>query len=151
MQSVTMDLLVSYYINRWLQKKELFGIYVNSWNDWNKSSYLHRASIVPKTLFIVPTDAHYYKIMEMLKQYKIIILARTCFGSRRNYHQEAVLFLTKTTEWLFPCSSVVTQSIYIFKEILSLQLICRHNIDCVYTDEHGKIHSVVLAKHRTAP
>jgi hypothetical protein len=23
-----------------------------------------------KTLFIVPTDAHYYKIIEMLKQYK---------------------------------------------------------------------------------
>jgi hypothetical protein len=32
------------------------------------SSYLHRASIVSKILFIVQTDAHYYKIIEMLKQ-----------------------------------------------------------------------------------
>ena len=31
------------------------------------------------------------------------------------------------------------------------RLICRHNIDCVYTDEHEKKKSVVLAKHRTAP
>jgi hypothetical protein len=35
-----------------------------------ESSYFHRASIVSKTLFIVPTDAHCYKIIEMLKQYK---------------------------------------------------------------------------------
>jgi len=28
--------------------------------------------------------------------------------------------------------------------------ICRHNIDCVYTDKH-KNHTVVLAKHRSAP
>ena len=27
----------------------------------------------------------------------------------------------------------------------------RQDIDCVYTDEHGKNHSVVLAKYRTAP
>ena len=43
-----------------------------------------------KTLFIVPTDAHYYKIIEMLKEFKIIILVTTCFGSRRNHHQGAV-------------------------------------------------------------
>ena len=35
-----------------------------------QSSCLHRTSIVSKTLFIVPTDAHYYKIIEMLKQFK---------------------------------------------------------------------------------
>ena len=56
---------------------------------------------VVKTLFIVPTDAHYYKIIEMLKQFKIIILALTCFGSRRNHHQGAVLCLAKTTKWFF--------------------------------------------------
>jgi len=27
------------------------------------------SSVVSKTLFIVPTDAHYYKIIEMLKQF----------------------------------------------------------------------------------
>jgi len=50
---------------------------------------------------IVPTDARYYKIIEMLKQFKIIILAPTCFGSCRNHHQGAVLCLAKTTEWFF--------------------------------------------------
>jgi hypothetical protein len=33
----------------------------------------------------------------------------------------------------------------------SHRLICRHNIDCVYTDEHRKTTIVVLANHRTAP
>ena len=65
------------------------------------SSCLHRASIVSKTLFIVPTDAHYYKIIEMLKQFKIVTLATTCFGSRRNQHQGAVLCLAKTTNMVF--------------------------------------------------
>jgi hypothetical protein len=52
--------------------------------------------------FIVPADAHYYKIIEMLKQFKIIItLAPTCIGSRRNHHQGAVLRLAKTTVWFF--------------------------------------------------
>ena len=59
-----------------------------------------------KTLFIVPTDAHYYKIIEILKQFKIIILAPTRFGSRRNHRQGAVLCLAKTTNMVFLCSSV---------------------------------------------
>jgi hypothetical protein len=50
---------------------------------------------------IVPIDAHCYKITEMLKQFKIIILAPTCFGSRRNHHQGAVLCLAKTTKYSF--------------------------------------------------
>ena len=56
-----------------------------------------------RTLFIVPTDAHYYKITEMLKQFKIVILAPTCFGSRGNHHQGAVLCLAKTTNMVFLC------------------------------------------------
>ena len=63
-----------------------------------------------KTLFIVPTDAHYYKIIEMSKQFKIIILAPTCFGSRGNHHQGAVLCLAKTTNTDFLCSSVYSAS-----------------------------------------
>ena len=54
-----------------------------------ESLCLDRASVVSKTLFTVPTDAHYYKIIEILKQFKIIILAPACFGSRRNHHQGA--------------------------------------------------------------
>jgi hypothetical protein len=37
----------------------------------------------------------------MLKQFKIITLAPTCFGSRRNHHQGAVLYLAKTTKYGF--------------------------------------------------
>ena len=48
--------------------------------------------------FNVPTDAHYYKNHRMLKQFKNITLALTCFGSRRNQHQGAVLCLAKTTK-----------------------------------------------------
>ena len=43
-----------------------------------------------KTLFIIPTDAHNYKITGMLKTIKIPIIAPTCFGSRRNHHQGAI-------------------------------------------------------------
>jgi len=42
----------------------------------------------------------------MLKQLKIIALAQTCFSSRRNRHQGAVLCLAKTTNMVFLCSSV---------------------------------------------
>jgi hypothetical protein len=38
----------------------------------------------------------------MLKQFKIITLAPTCFGSRRNHHQGAVLRLDKTAKCGFP-------------------------------------------------
>ena len=37
----------------------------------------------------------------MLQQYKIVTLAPTCFGSRRNRHQRADLRLAKTTEYGF--------------------------------------------------
>jgi hypothetical protein len=59
---------------------------------------LHRASVVSKTLFIIPTDAHYYKSAEVLKQFKVKTLTPTCFGSCRNHHQGAVLCLAKTTD-----------------------------------------------------
>ena len=82
------------------------------------------------------------KVIEILKQFKKLILAPTCFGSRRNHHQEAVVCLAKTTNMVFLCTSVL--------ETLSLQLICHHNIDYFYTDVHRKTIFVVLAKHRTA-
>ena len=123
-----------------------------------------------KTLFIVPTDAHYYKNHRMLKQYKIITLAPTCFGSRRNHHQGAVLCLAKTTKYGFSvlvgidavnvmaayqpvvqaCGSQWRQS-PLWTAPPHNRLICRHNIDYVYTDEHRKTIFVLLAKHRTAP
>ena len=59
-----------------------------------------------KIPFNVPTDAHYYKIVEKLKQFKIMTLAPTSFGSRRNRHQGAVLCLAKTTIMVLLCSSV---------------------------------------------
>jgi len=63
-------------------------------------------SEVGKTLYeiktlIIPTDAHYYKNHRMLKHFKIITLAPTCFCSRRNHHQGTVLCLAKTIEYGF--------------------------------------------------
>jgi hypothetical protein len=98
----------SYYY--YYRRRKLGGVWGKGRNtNWGEngekgvcaSSCLHRASIVWKTLFIVPTDTHYYKNHRILKQFKIIILAPTCFGSRRNHHQGAVLCLAKTTIWLF--------------------------------------------------
>jgi hypothetical protein len=37
----------------------------------------------------------------MLKQFKIIKLAPTCFGSRRDHHQGAAMCLANTTEYGF--------------------------------------------------
>jgi hypothetical protein len=97
-----------------------------------------------KTLFIVPTDAHYYKIIEMLKQFKIITLAPTCFDSRRNHHQGAVLCLVKTTRWFF-CARRYGRSQY-----------DAHITDAAITltasipTSTEKPYSVVLAKHSTA-
>ena len=67
----------------------------------SQSSYLHRASIESEHFFNVPTDAHYYKNHRMFKQFNIITLAPTCFGSRRNHHQGAVLCLAKNTKYGF--------------------------------------------------
>ena len=53
--------------------------------------------MVLKTLFIIPTDAHYYKMIGMLKTIKIPTVAPTCFGSRRNHRQGDILCLAKTT------------------------------------------------------
>jgi hypothetical protein len=56
---------------------------------------------VLKTRFIIPNDAHYYKFVEMLKQFKVLTLAPTCFISRRNHHQGVVECLAKTTDMVF--------------------------------------------------
>ena len=124
------------------------------------SSCLLRASIVSKHFFIITTDAHNYKIIGVLKTIKIPTIAPKCFGSRRNHHQGAISCLAKTTIMILLCSSLMTWSMLwrhislLFKrEIARLnnRLVCRHNIDCVYTDEHNRTIIVVLAKHEIAP
>jgi len=57
-----------------------------------------------KTLFIIPTDAHNYIIIGMLKTIKIPTIVSTCFGSRRNYHQGDISCLAKAT--ILPSSTV---------------------------------------------
>jgi len=57
--------------------------------------------------FIIPTDAHYYKILNFKTISKVITLAPTCFGSRKNHHQGAVLCLAKTREYGFSVLVVV--------------------------------------------
>jgi len=49
-----------------------------------------------KTLFVIPTDAHNYIIVGMLKTIKIPTVTPTCFGLRRNHHQGAIQCLAKT-------------------------------------------------------
>ena len=93
---------------------------------------LHRASIVSKHFFVIPTDPHNYKIIGMLKTIKIPTIAPTCFGSSRNHHQGAITCLAKTT-------------------IFNVMAACRHNIDHSTNDEHNRIIIVVLAKHVIAP
>jgi len=51
--------------------------------------------IKSKHLFIIPTNAHNYKITGMLKTIKIPTIATTCFGSRRNHHQGPISCLAK--------------------------------------------------------
>jgi len=63
-----------------------------------------------KTLFIIPTDAHYYKTTGMLKTIKTPTIVLTCFGSRRNHHQGAILCLAKTTIMVLLCSSLMMWS-----------------------------------------
>ena len=64
-----------------------------------------------KALFIIPTDAHNYKITGMLKTIKIPTFAPTCFGSHRNHHQGAISCLAQTTVMVLLCSSLLTRSI----------------------------------------
>ena len=64
-----------------------------------------------KALFIIPTDAHNYKIIEMLKTIKIPTIAPTCFDSHRNHHQGAILCLAKTIIMILLCSSLAKHEI----------------------------------------
>jgi hypothetical protein len=66
-----------------------------------KTTVLWKHRLIYKHFSIVPTDAHYYKIVEMLKHFEFVTLAPTCFGSRRNHHQGAVLCLAKTTNMVY--------------------------------------------------
>jgi hypothetical protein len=90
----------------------------------------------------------------MLKQFKIVTLVLTCFGSRRNHHQGAVLCLAKTTSLVF-IELVGIDAVNIMAAYQPVVQVCGsqccHNFDYVYTDEHSKTIPVVLAKHRTAP
>ena len=64
----------SFLVGATVLESNMFLLYI-----FEESSCLHRASIVLKTLFIFPTDANYYQVIEMLKQFKIIILVSDMF------------------------------------------------------------------------
>ena len=110
-----------------------------------------------------------------MKTIKILTIAPTCFGSRRNHLQGAVSCLAKTTNMILCarrywrdqwhsgitacCASVMYTVEKGTREFLPLpctarlhnRLICRHNIDHVINDERNTIIIVVLAKHEVAP
>ena len=79
-------------------------------NTSSESSCLYRAWTALRHYFIIPTDAHNYKIIGMLKTIKIPTIALTCFGSRRNHNQVAISYLAKTTIVILLCSSLMTWS-----------------------------------------
>ena len=122
-----------------------------------------------KTLFIIPTDAHNYKIIGMLKTIKIPTIAKTCFGSSRNHHQDAIQCLAETIGMAVLCSSLLAWSM-LWRHIslcasvwyhLLVQacgttrlynwLICRRNIDHANNDEHNTAIPIASAKHWIAP
>ena len=74
--------------------------------------------------FIVPTDAHNYKIMAAYQP-----VMQAC-GTRQRKEQFLPLRCTAR---------------------LHNRLVCRHDIDHVINDEHNRIIIVVLAKHEIAP
>jgi hypothetical protein len=80
-------------------------------DNYSRSSCLDRASMVSKHFYIIPTDAHNYKITGMLKTIKIPTIAPTCFDSRRNHNQGAISSLAKTTIMILLCSSLMTWSV----------------------------------------
>jgi hypothetical protein len=111
------------------------------------------------TFFIIPTDAHNYKITGMLKTIKIPIFAPTCFDSCRNHHQGAISCLAKTTIMILLYSSLMmpwrqtslcASVRYTCTARLHNRLLCRHDIDHVINDEHNRIIIVVLARHEIA-
>ena len=81
-------------------------------------------SITVKALFIIPTDTHNYKIIGMLKTIKILTVAPTCFGSRRNYHQGVLSCLAKTAIMILLCSSLMTWSMLWRRT----SLLCKHAV-----------------------
>jgi len=101
--------------------------------------------------FIVPTDAHCYKNHRMLKQFKIITLAPTCFGSRRNHHQGAVLCLAKTTEYGFSVHSGGSSCLHCEPHACTTGWYAAITLTASIPTSTEKPYSVVLAKHRTAP
>jgi hypothetical protein len=94
----------------------------------------------------------------MLKQFKIITLAPTCFGSRRNQHQGAVLCLAKTTKYgftvLVSIDAVNVMAAY-QPVVQACGLPARLHNRLIFTApipmSTEKPYFVVLAKHRTAP
>ena len=94
----------SYFPNP--KNSENFDLRHSRWRCW----VCCKQTVVLKTLFIIPTDAHNYKIIGMLKTIIIPTIAATCFGPRRNHHQGAILCLAKATIMILLCSSLMTWS-----------------------------------------
>jgi hypothetical protein len=118
--------ILKWFIDRsntnWKKKFEnlIFIVTIVHWNwEFGIEVFMFALCISSiKTLFIVPTDAHYYKYHRMLKSsVKLMTVSRTCFGSRRNHHQGAILCLAKTTKYVFFCSRPVSTQSYLWRHI----------------------------------
>jgi len=71
----------------------------------------------------------------MLKTIKIPTIALTCFGSRRNHHQGAILCLAKTTIMILLCSLLMTWSMSWWYT----SLLCKRAVPHACTTGDGRI------------
>ena len=129
-----------------------------------------------KAPFIVQTDAHWYKIVKMLKHLKLWHLHRHISVHAGAIIKEQSCAWLKLQMWFLccvrryrrgqyyggisACCAGVWFTVEERTEFLPLplttrlhnRLLCRHNIDHRYNDEHNKETTfVVLAKHKIAP
>jgi len=81
----------SFHLGRFLMQSLQFVIFIFVMSLFTSSFHLFLG--LPSDLL---TDARRHKIIEMLKTLKTVTFTPTCFGSRKNHHQGAILCLTKT-------------------------------------------------------
>jgi hypothetical protein len=58
--------------------------------NWRNESLQGVKEFIAVNHFIIPTKAHNFKKVVLLKYIKIVEAAPTCFGLQRNHHQGAI-------------------------------------------------------------
>jgi hypothetical protein len=75
-------------------------LWQNGMNSIKNEMLRLRLNLIWKYFVLFQLMHHIRKNHRMLKQFKIITLAPTCFDSRRTHHQGALQWLAKTTKYV---------------------------------------------------